>query len=192
MDSVENGGSNVSRPDDGKSPTSSHPRVTAVKESEIKFGWIEGVFIRCVQNIIGVILFLRITWVVAQAGVVMGVAIIFLASFVTILTAISTSTICTNGEIKGGGVYYLKFVLFDPRGKGSVNFMFAVLETWISRTLGAEYGGSIGLLFSLANCAGGALYIVGFAETVKQLLIEAGITILDGDEWDIRLVSVGE
>ncbi|PIO70895.1 hypothetical protein TELCIR_07220, partial [Teladorsagia circumcincta] len=61
----------------------------------------------------------------------------------------------------------------------------------ISRTLGAEYGGSIGLLFSLANCAGGALYIVGFAETVKQLLIEAGITILDGDEWDIRLVSVG-
>ncbi|KAK6030380.1 amino acid permease, partial [Ostertagia ostertagi] len=48
----------------------------------------------------------------------------------------------------------------------------------------------IGLLFSLANCAGGALYIVGFAETVKQLLIEAGITILDGDEWDIRLVSV--
>ncbi|KAK6036302.1 hypothetical protein COOONC_26193 [Cooperia oncophora] len=97
----------------------------------------------------------------------MGVLIIFLASFVTILTAISTSTICTNGEIKGGGIYYL-----------------------ISRTLGAEYGGSIGLLFSLANCAGAALYIVGFAETIKQLLIEAGITILDGSEWDIRLVAV--
>ncbi|KAK6056180.1 amino acid permease, partial [Cooperia oncophora] len=65
---------------------------------------------------------------------------------------------------------------------------FSVIQ--ISRTLGAEYGGSIGLLFSLANCAGAALYIVGFAETIKQLLIEAGITILDGSEWDIRLVAV--
>uniref|UniRef100_A0A7I4YD32 Solute carrier family 12 member 3 n=2 Tax=Haemonchus contortus TaxID=6289 RepID=A0A7I4YD32_HAECO len=164
--SIENGGTTASR-SDGKEANPPHHRTTVLKESEIKFGWIEGVFIRCVQNIIGVILFLRITWVVAQAGVIMGVAIIFLASFVTILTAISTSTICTNGEIKGGGVYYL-----------------------ISRTLGAEYGGSIGLLFSMANCASGALYIVGFAETVKQLLIESGITILDGDVWDIRLVSV--
>ncbi|VDO35405.1 unnamed protein product [Haemonchus placei] len=42
----------------------------------------------------------------------------------------------------------------------------------------------------MANCASGALYIVGFAETVKQLLIESGITIFDGDVWDIRLVSV--
>ncbi|KAK6046678.1 amino acid permease [Cooperia oncophora] len=97
----------------------------------------------------------------------MGVAMILLASFVTTLTAISMSTICTNGEMKGGGLYYL-----------------------ISRTLGAEYGGSIGLIFSLANCVGGALHIVGFAETVNHLLNEEGVQMIDGDIWDIRVISV--
>ncbi|VDO65518.1 unnamed protein product [Haemonchus placei] len=66
--SIENGGTTTGR-SDGKEVNPPHHRTTILKESEIKFGWIEGVFIRCVQNIIGVILFLRITWVVAQAGV---------------------------------------------------------------------------------------------------------------------------
>ena len=31
-------------------------------------GWIEGVFMRCLLNIWGTMLFLRLTWVVGQAG----------------------------------------------------------------------------------------------------------------------------
>ncbi|ETN83830.1 amino acid permease, partial [Necator americanus] len=105
------------------------------KESEVKFGWIEGVFVRCLQNIIGVILYLRLTWVAGQAG------------------------IC----------------------------MFLV---YISRTLGAEFGGSIGLIFCLANCVGGALYVVGFAETISHLMDGYGITIIDGGVWDVRIISL--
>ncbi len=36
----------------------------------VKFGWIEGVFMRCLLNIWGVMLFLRLTWVIGQAGMV--------------------------------------------------------------------------------------------------------------------------
>lgn len=34
----------------------------------VKLGWIQGVFIRCLLNIWGVMLFLRLPWVVGQAG----------------------------------------------------------------------------------------------------------------------------
>lgn len=36
---------------------------------QVKFGWIQGVLVRCLLNIWGVMLFLRLSWVVAQAGV---------------------------------------------------------------------------------------------------------------------------
>ena len=39
----------------------------------------------------------------------------------------------------------------------------------ISRSLGAAYGGSIGLIFSLANAISISMYLVGFAETVVGL-----------------------
>ena len=40
----------------------------------------------------------------------------------------------------------------------------------ISRSLGPEFGGSIGVVFSLANAIGAAMYVVGFAETVQALM----------------------
>ncbi len=73
----------------------------------VKFGWIKGVLIRCILNIFGVMIFLRISWIVGQAGVGLASFIVLLASFVTFITALSTSAICTNGEVKGGGAYYL-------------------------------------------------------------------------------------
>jgi hypothetical protein len=38
-------------------------------EGVTKFGWIQGVLVRCLLNIWGVMLFLRLSWVVGQAGV---------------------------------------------------------------------------------------------------------------------------
>lgn len=40
----------------------------------------------------------------------------------------------------------------------------------ISRSLGPELGGSIGLIFAFANAVGVAMHTVGFAETVRDLL----------------------
>lgn len=38
-------------------------------EGVVKFGWIKGVLVRNLLNIWGVMLFLRLSWVVAQAGI---------------------------------------------------------------------------------------------------------------------------
>lgn len=77
------------------------------KKMPRKFGWIEGVLVRCIGNIIGVMLFLRMSWITGQAGLIMATIIVLLASLVTTITSLSMSAICTNGIVKGGGAYYL-------------------------------------------------------------------------------------
>lgn len=71
-------------------------------KTQTKFGWIKGVLVPCLLNIWGVMLFLRLTWVVGQAGIGLSTVIILLSAAVTTLTSISMSAICTNGQIKGG------------------------------------------------------------------------------------------
>ncbi|XP_013141046.1 PREDICTED: solute carrier family 12 member 1-like, partial [Papilio polytes] len=98
----------------------------ALPTPNIKFGWIKGVLMRCLLNIWGVMLFLRLSWVVGQAGIIQAMLLILTTSVVTTITALSMSAISTNGVIKGGGTYYM-----------------------ISRSLGPEFGGSIGLIFAM-------------------------------------------
>ncbi|CAF3821224.1 unnamed protein product [Adineta steineri] len=143
------------------------PRIEVVK-----FGWIVGVLIRCVLNIFGVMLFLRLSWVTGQAGMGLACLIVIISTAVTVITAVSMSAICTNGEVKGGGTYYL-----------------------ISRSLGPEFGGAIGLIFSFANAVAAAMYAVGFAETVRDLLKEHGVkifgTVVDGNSVNVvRVIGV--
>jgi len=40
----------------------------------------------------------------------------------------------------------------------------------ISRSLGPEFGGAIGIVFSFANAVAAAMYVVGFAETIRDVL----------------------
>lgn len=135
-------------------------------EGTVKFGWIRGVLVRCMLNIWGVMLFIRLSWVFGQAGWGLGIVIIALSCVVTTVTGLSMSAICTNGVVRGGGAYYL-----------------------ISRSLGPEFGGSIGLIFAFANAVAVAMYVVGFAETVVDLLKENEATIIDGDINDIRIIG---
>ena len=95
----------------------------------------------CTLTILGVILFLRLGHVVGQAGVLHAVAVILVANAITLLTSLSLSAIATNTRVKGGGAYYL-----------------------ISRSLGVEFGGAIGIVFFVAQAIAVALYAVGFAE----------------------------
>uniref|UniRef100_A0A8C1PMN9 Solute carrier family 12 member 2 n=1 Tax=Cyprinus carpio TaxID=7962 RepID=A0A8C1PMN9_CYPCA len=131
----------------------------------VKFGWIKGVLVRCMLNIWGVMLFIRMTWIVGQAGIAYSCIIVIMATVVTTITGCSTSAIATNGFVRGGGAYYL-----------------------ISRSLGPEFGGSIGLIFAFANAVAVAMYVVGFAETVVELLNSSGALMFDVTN-DIRIVG---
>ncbi|XP_062614460.1 solute carrier family 12 member 3-like [Saccostrea cucullata] len=146
---------------------SSPPPVQKKEASDAnKFGWIQGVLVRCLLNIFGVMLFLRLTWITGQAGIGLTTVIICLSSLLTTITTLSMSAICTNGEVKGGGAYYM-----------------------ISRSLGPEFGGSIGVVFSLANAIGAAMYIVGFAETVQGLMFDHGAQITGHALNDVRIIG---
>ncbi|PKU43039.1 solute carrier family 12 member 2 [Limosa lapponica baueri] len=138
---------------------------TADSKGVVKFGWIKGVLVRCMLNIWGVMLFIRLSWIVGQAGIGLSVVVIGMATVVTTITGLSTSAIATNGFVRGGGAYYL-----------------------ISRSLGPEFGGAIGLIFAFANAVAVAMYVVGFAETVVELLKENGTLMVD-EMNDIRIIG---
>lgn len=73
---------------------------------------------RAVLNIFGVMIFIRLAWVVAHDGILIAVATVCVATAVTVITTISMSAICTNGEVKGGEFHILfgRPWLRQPRG----------------------------------------------------------------------------
>ncbi|XP_010217435.1 PREDICTED: solute carrier family 12 member 1 isoform X1 [Tinamus guttatus] len=160
--------SSIERVANGEGSAGDDTAVSKEEENKtgfVKFGWVKGVLVRCMLNIWGVMLFIRLSWIVGQAGIGLGVIIILLATMVTSITGLSTSAIATNGFVRGGGAYYL-----------------------ISRSLGPEFGGSIGLIFAFANAVAVAMYVVGFAETVVELLKESD-TIMVDESNDIRIIG---
>uniref|UniRef100_A0A665WSY9 Solute carrier family 12 member 3-like n=1 Tax=Echeneis naucrates TaxID=173247 RepID=A0A665WSY9_ECHNA len=122
--------------------------------------------IRCMLNIWGVILFLRLSWIVSQAGILLTCLIILMSVTVTSVTALSISAIATNGRVTSGGAYFM-----------------------ISRSLGPEMGGPIGMVFSFANALACALNTIGFAEVVTDLMKEFGVVMVDSVN-DLRIVGV--
>ena len=110
-------------------------------ESKGRFGTLDGVFTPNILTILGIILFLRTSWVVGQAGLYQATAIVLLASAISFITGLSLSVIATSLRVGAGGTYYV-----------------------ISRTLGAEAGGAIGLPLYLSQAVSVAFYIIGFTE----------------------------
>jgi len=60
----------------------------------------------------------------------------------------------------------------------------------ISRSLGPEFGGSIGLIFSLANAVACSMYVVGFCESLVNCLKSYGLCIVDCQTTDIRIIGL--
>eukprot|EP00073_Rattus_norvegicus_P035406 XP_008760364.1 PREDICTED: solute carrier family 12 member 1 isoform X1 [Rattus norvegicus] len=163
----------------------------------VKFGWVKGVLVRCMLNIWGVMLFIRLSWIVGEAGIGLGVIIIGLAVTVTAITGLSTSAIATNGYVRGGlGVL---IILLSTMVTSITGLSTSAIATngfvrgggayyLISRSLGPEFGGSIGLIFAFANAVAVAMYVVGFAETVVDLLKESDSMMVDPTN-DIRIIG---
>ena len=109
-------------------------------------GTFAGVFTPSILTILGIILFLRMGFVVGQAGLLRALIIVGLANLISTLTSFSLAAIATNLKVKGGGDYFL-----------------------ISRTLGREYGGALGIVLFLAQSISIAFYSIGFGEAAAAL-----------------------
>ncbi|KAI7800413.1 putative solute carrier family 12 member 9-like, partial [Triplophysa rosa] len=82
-------------------------------------------------------------FVVGQCGLYQTIVMLLVAYFIISMTVLSVCAISTNGALDAGGAYYM-----------------------ISRALGPEFGGSIGIMFFLANVCGSALFVLGLVEAI--------------------------
>ncbi len=125
-------------------------------DAQARFGMWGGVFTPCVLTILGVIMFMRAGFVVGHSGLYLALAILVIAKAITTLTSFSLSAIATNTKLKGGGVYYM-----------------------ISRVLGPDFGGAIGITLYVAQAVAVAFYAIGFTEalmdTITPLLSQISI-----------------
>ncbi len=118
-----------------------------------KFGTFAGVFIPSILTILGVIMYLRLGWVVGNAGLYGAILIILIAHVISITTGLSISSIATDKKVGAGGVYYV-----------------------LSRSLGLPIGGAIGIALFVGTALSIALYLVGFAESFNAYF---GLDTLD-------------
>jgi potassium/chloride transporter 4/5/6 len=113
-------------------------------EEKARLSTFIGVFTPTVLTILGVIMYLRFGWVVAQVGLAGSLLIVVLANAITLATSLSMSAIATNTRVGVGGAYYM-----------------------ISRSLGLEIGGAIGLPLFLSQTFSVTLYAFGLAESLR-------------------------
>jgi amino acid transporter len=128
--------------------------ILGAQRSRGTLGTFPGVFTPSILTILGIILFLRLGYVVGSAGLGRALLIICLANIISVLTSMSLAAIATNLRVKVGGHYYL-----------------------ISRTLGVEFGGAIGIVLFLAMSVSIAFYCIGLGEVIASMIPKAGKTL---------------
>lgn len=109
----------------------------------VKFGTFLGVFTPSVLTILGVMMYLRFGWVIGNLGLPLTLLTLILASSITFITGLSASAISTNMKVGVGGEYYM-----------------------ISRSLGIQLGGAIGIPLFLCRTFSLTLYAFGLAESI--------------------------
>nr|XP_057925020.1 solute carrier family 12 member 9-like isoform X2 [Doryrhamphus excisus] len=131
---------------------------TAIKTTRT-LGVFFGVVIPTLLSMFSVVVFLRIGFVVGQAGLYQSIAMFFVAYVIITMTVLSVCAISTNGALDAGGAYYM-----------------------ISRALGPEFGGSIGIMFFFANVCGSALYVLGLVEAIMSVfgVPEENVPVIGG------------
>ena len=131
-----------------------------------KFGTFAGVFTPSILTILGVIMYLRLGWVVGQAGLYATIGLILLAHVISISTGLSLSSIATDKKIKTGGIYYM-----------------------LSRSLGLPIGGAIGITLFVGTAFSIALYVVGFVENFISIEPISNFLGMQGGVNDTRIIG---
>ena len=101
-----------------------------------KFGTFAGVFTPSILTILGVIMYMRLGWVVGNSGLFGTIAIIFIAHVIAVTTGLSVSSVATDKKIGAGGIYYV-----------------------LSRSMGIPIGGSIGIAIFVGTAFSISLYL---------------------------------
>ncbi len=120
-----------------------------------KFGTFAGVFTPSILTILGVIMYMRLGWVIGNAGLLGAIVIIVIAHVISVATGLSVSSVATDKKIGAGGIYYV-----------------------LSRSMGIPIGGSIGIALFVGTAFSIALYLIGFAESFNAYF-GFGISIND-------------
>ncbi len=123
------------------------PQQAAAK----KFGTFLGVFLPSMLTVLGLIMYLRFGWVLANLGLGLTIVAVLAANVITFITGLSASAIATNIKVGVGGVYYL-----------------------VSRSLGLETGGAIGVAFYISRTLSITFYCFGLAESILIFWPAAG------------------
>ncbi|MCA9522656.1 MAG: hypothetical protein KC609_16880 [Myxococcales bacterium] len=121
--------------------------MTTEFTSERRFGTFGGVFTPSILTILGVVMYMRLGWVVGNVGLAGAMMIIVISHLISVATGLSVSSIATNRKVGAGGAYFM-----------------------ISRTLGAPAGASIGIPLFFAQALSVTFYIVGFTESLQELV----------------------
>ncbi len=124
--------------------------VTAMEKRTL--GTFLGVFTPTVLTILGVIMYLRFGWLVGSLGLFRVLAVVLLANMITFITTLSFSAVATNAKVGAGGAYFI-----------------------ISRSLGLELGGAIGVPLFLSQAFSVTLYAYGLAESFRIIWPELPI-----------------
>lgn len=131
-----------------------------------KFGAFAGVFTPSILTILGVIMYLRLGWVVGEAGLVGAIIIILVSHIISVSTGLSISSISTDKKIKTGGIYYI-----------------------LSRSLGLPMGGAIGIALFIGTAFSISLYLIGFAESLLSVEMIREFTGLEQNLDGYRIVG---
>ena len=110
-----------------------------------KFGTFAGVFTPSILTILGVIMYMRLGWVVGNSGLLGTIAIIVIAHLIAVTTGLSVSSVATDKKIGAGGIYYV-----------------------LSRSMGIPIGGSIGIAIFIGTAFSISLYLIGFSESFNS------------------------
>ncbi|CAG5134925.1 unnamed protein product [Candidula unifasciata] len=134
----------------------------------VLFGTWDGVFTSCLINILSVVIFLRMGWIVGNAGIWLSVLTVFFSISVVLIVALSAIGVCERCKFESGGVYFL-----------------------VAHVLGSRIGASVGIIYCFAQAVSCSLSVMGFGESIMNLISQQNPWIARGIAFGIVILLLG-
>lgn len=121
-----------------------HKRIWTTDSKKKGVGTFTGVFLPSFITMTGALLFLNLGTIVGSSGMPTVAAALFLALIITLITALSVTSVASNSRIGKGGMYYM-----------------------LSRCFGYEIGAAAGIALYVAHTLVACLCIMGLSLAIK-------------------------